>query len=82
MFVHYTAFLFWCILYLVVGGKDGPFEFIGRFLSIRAPLLPQVITHAVFVAWGMWFLVLVLKLKSFIYNLYQTLLLGMADSIE
>jgi hypothetical protein len=82
VFVHYTAFLFWCISYLVMGGKDGPFEFIGGLLSMVAPRLPVVITHAVFVVWGMWFLVLVLKLKSFIYNLYQTLLLGMADSLE
>jgi hypothetical protein len=80
VFVHYTTFLFWCITYLVAGGKDGPFDFIGRFLSAMAPLLPVAITHVVFVAWGMWFLVLVLKLKSFIFNLYQTLLLGMADS--
>ena len=82
VFVHYTAFLFWCITYLVLGGKDGPFDFIGRFLSTISPLLPVGMTHAVFVAWGMWFLVLVLKLKSFIYNLYQTLLLGMADSVK
>jgi hypothetical protein len=83
VFVHYTTFLFWCIAYLVLGGKDGPFDFIGRLLSaVATPALPTAITHALFVAWGMWFLVIVLKLKSFIYNLYQTLLLGMVDSLE
>ena len=83
VFVHYTAFLFWCIAYLVLGGKDGPFDFIGRLLSaVATPVLPTAITHALFVAWGVWFLVIVLKLKSFIYNLYQMLLLGMVDSLE
>jgi hypothetical protein len=83
VFVHYTAFLFWCIAYLVLGVKDGPFDFIGRLLStVAIPAVPSAITHSLFVAWGMWFLVIVLKLKSFIYNLYQTLLLGMVDSLE
>jgi hypothetical protein len=83
VFVHYTAFLFWCIAYLVLGGKDGPFDFVGRLLSaVAIDALPAAITHALFVFWGLWFLVLVLKLKSFVYNLYQTLLLGMVDSLE
>jgi hypothetical protein len=83
VFVHYTAFLFWCIAYLVLGAKDGPFDFIGRLLSAAAiPAVPSALTHALFIVWGMWFLVIVLKLKSFIYNLYQTLLLGMVDSLE
>lgn len=83
VFVHYTTFLFWCVTYFVAGGNNGPFDLIGGYLSNLSPWLPRAITHIVFVFWGMWFLILVLKLKSFIYNLYQTLLLGMAaDATE
>jgi hypothetical protein len=83
VFVHYTAFLFCCVLYLIAGGNNGPFDLMGRYLAIVSPWIRPAIMHAAFVIWGLWFLVLVLKLKSFIYNLYQTLLLGMAsDAID
>lgn len=82
VFVHYAAFLFWCVAYLVAGAQNGPFDLIGRWLSAVSPTLPSVITHVAFFVWGMWFLILVLKLKSFVFNLYQILLLGMADSLE
>lgn len=82
VFVHYTAFLFWCVTYLIAGAQNGPFDLAGRYLSMLTPTLPITITHIVFFVWGMWFLVLVLKLKSFVFNLYQILLLGMADSLD
>lgn len=83
VFVHYTAFVGWCIIYLVAGGRGGPFDVTGRHVAQFLPWIRPVVMHVVFVAWGFWFLLLVLKLKSFIYNLYQTLLLGMAaDAIE
>jgi len=82
VFVYYTAFVFWCVVYLVAGGENGPMDMIGRYLSIISPSVPLAISHLAFVCWGMWFLVLVLKMKSFIYNLYQTLLLGLMDSMS
>ena len=82
VFVHYMAFLFWCVVYLIAGGQNGPFDLIGGYLSTLSPLVPSAIMHLTFLAWGSWFLLLVLKLKSFIYNLYQVLLLGMADSLD
>lgn len=82
VFVHYAAFMGWCLLYVVAGAKNGPFDLLGCWLSAMSPYLSLAVTHLVFVAWGMWSLILILKLKSFIYNLYQTLLLGMADSLR
>ena len=83
VFVHYAAFVGWCVVYLIAGGTGGLFDITGRYLALFLPGIRPTIIHIVFVIWGLWFLLLVLKLKSFIYNLYQTLLLGMAaDAIE
>lgn len=82
VFVHYVSFLFWCMAVLVFGAKNGPADWAGRFAGAWYPALPQLVAHVIFAAWGTWFVLLVLKLKSFIYNLYQTLLLGIADSVE
>jgi hypothetical protein len=82
VFVQYTAFLFWCVVYMAAGSTDGAFDAAGRILSEWNEPIPVAITHAVFVIWGLWFVVLILSLKSFIYNLYQTLLLGLADAME
>lgn len=82
VFVHYVSFLFWCMVMVVFGAKNGPADWAGRLAGAWIPAVPEIVAHAVFAAWGTWFILLVLKLKSFIYNLYQTLLLGMADSLE
>jgi hypothetical protein len=82
VFVHYLAFLFWCILVLVVGYKNGPATVVSRSLGTLCPAIPSLVTHAVLVLWGTWFVLLVVKLKSFIYNLHQSLLLAVADSVD
>jgi hypothetical protein len=82
VFVHYIAFLFWCTVVIVVGSRHGPVDYVARSLGACWPLLPDVLCHILFVLWGTWFVLLVLKLKSFVYNLYQSLMLGMADSLE
>jgi len=82
VFVHYIAFLFWCTVVLVFGAAKGPADWAGQLLGAWWPGLPSAISHVIFAGWGTWFVVLVLKLKSFVYNLYQTLLLGAADSVE
>jgi hypothetical protein len=82
VFVHYVSFLFWCMAVLVFGAKDGPADWVGRIAGGWWPASPEIVCHAIFAAWGTWFVLLVLKLKSFIFNLYQCLLLGMADTLE
>jgi len=80
VFVHYVSFLFWCVVVLVCGAKNGPSDWAGRVAGSWWPPLPGLVANVVFAAWGTWFILLVLKLKSFIYNLYQALILGVADS--
>lgn len=82
VFVHYVSFLFWCMAVLVFGAKNGPADWIGRVAGSWWPVMPELVCHTVYVIWGTWFILLVLKLKSFIYNLYESLLLGVADSAE
>jgi len=82
VFVHYLAFLFWCVLVLIFGGDNGPAHFAMRVLEVALPGTTVAVSSTIFVLWGTWFVLLILKLKSFVYNLYQALLLGVADSIS
>lgn len=82
VFVQYLALLFWSILVLIFGGKIGPAMYLGTLLGKVHWLVPFISLHVIFVLWGTWLVALVLTLKSFIYNLYQSLLLCMADAID
>jgi hypothetical protein len=82
LLADYITFSFWCIAYTIAGGRNGPFELFGRFIATVAPWMPELVAHAIFVLWGLWYLLLVLKLKSFVFTLYQSLLLGLASAID
>ena len=43
---------------------------------------PALVGYSIFVAWGTWFAVVALKLKSFVFNLYQALMIGMTESVH
>ncbi|MDR3723877.1 MAG: hypothetical protein P4K83_05245 [Terracidiphilus sp.] len=82
IFVQYLALLFWSILASIFGGKTGPAMMLGLFLSKIHWMIPFCLLHAIFVVWGTWLVMLVLSLKSFIYNLYQSLALALVDSAD
>lgn len=82
VFVHFLALLFWSIFVIVFGGKQGPVSMLGGQLAKVNWLIPFCLLHVVFTLWGTWFVVLILSLKSFIYNLYQSLLLSLADAVD
>lgn len=79
---QYTLFLMWCVVYVVAGSLDGPIFLIGHYLGTMDPCVPDVITGIAFIVWGTWYVLLVLKLKAFIFNLYQSLLLAITDSMD
>jgi hypothetical protein len=79
VFVQYLALLFWSIVVLVFGGKNGPAEGMGLILSKIHWMVPFCLLHLLFVLWGTWLIALVLALKSFVYNLYQSLAMALAD---
>ena len=80
--VQYLALLLWSVTVLIFGGKTGPAAMLGSALGSIHWLVPYVLLHVLFVAWGTWLVMVVLTLKSFVYNLYQSLLLGLADAVD
>ncbi|MBC8718168.1 hypothetical protein [Ochrobactrum sp. Marseille-Q0166] len=80
VFVHYICFLIACIFVLVGLGSKGPFS---DFLKILADCHALIITYggAALVAVGVgWFAFLLMLLKSFIWNIYQAIILTIATA--
>jgi hypothetical protein len=76
VFVHYLAFIMLCATVVFLGGKDGPLVLLGEVIKAwTSTTFFDVLQHAVFVGIGTWFVLLLLKLKSFIYNLYAMVML-------
>ncbi len=80
--IQYLALLVWSIAALVFGGAKRPAASFGMLLSRVHWMLPFVLAHVLFVLWGTWFIMLALSLKSFVFNLYQSLLLSIADAVD
>jgi hypothetical protein len=80
--VQYLALLMISVLVMVFGGKLGPAAVLGSYLAKIHWMIPQAMVHIIYAAWGTFFVVVVLTLKSFVYNLYSTLLLGIADAAD
>jgi hypothetical protein len=82
VFVQFLVLLFWSIIVIVFGGRQGPAAMLGSQLARVNWLIPFCLLHGIFTLWGTWFVVLILTLKSFIYNLYQSLLLSLVDVVD
>jgi hypothetical protein len=80
--IQYLALLFWSIAAIVMGGAKGIAAAFGHGLAKIHWLIPFILAHLLFVAWSIWLIMLVLTLKSFVFNLYQSLLLGIADAVD
>ena len=80
--IQYLALLFWSMVVLVCGGPKGPAAALGILLSKIHWFLPFFLEHVLFVLWSTWFIMLALYLKSFVFNLYQSLLLSIADALD
>jgi hypothetical protein len=80
--VQYLALLLVSVLAMLVGGKTGPAAMLGYYLAKVHWMIPFALLHLCFVAWGILFVIVILTLKSFVYNLYGTLLLGIADAAD
>jgi hypothetical protein len=80
--VQFLALLAWSAMVLIVGGKTGIAAMVGVMLAKIHWMVPYVLLHVTLVLWGTWLVMLVLALKSFIFNLYHSLLLGLADAAD
>lgn len=80
VFIQYLAFLATTTAILLFGTKNGPFVLVGELIKVHAGALAfNVIQHAALVIIGTWFVLLILKLKSFIYNTYQMVVLAIVN---
>src|ERR1700735_1236808 len=68
--VQYITLLMVSVLVMLVGGKAGPAAMLGLCLAKIHWMLPFTLLHIFFVAWGSLFVLVILTLKSFVYNLY------------
>lgn len=82
VFLHYLSFLGLCLFVKLFFGPSGPLSLIvqdaiGGCLRLEETL---VLISALII--GTWFIAIVLMLKSFIWNLYQAVLLAIATEAE
>jgi hypothetical protein len=76
VFVHYLAFLLLSTFLVLFGTPNGPLAMVSFGLrSVLAPKSFALLFHVLFVAMGTWFISLILRLKSFIWNVYQVVLI-------
>ncbi len=80
--VQYLTLLLVSVAVMVFGGRTGPASIVGAYLAKLHWLIPLTLLHILFVLWAALFIMVILTLKSFVYNLYSTLLLGIADAAD
>ena len=80
--IQYLALLFWSIVAIIGGGAKGIAAALGHGLGKIHWMIPFIMIHVLFVVWSLWLIMLVLSLKSFVFNLYQSLLLSIADAVD
>jgi len=80
VFVHYICFLMACTFVVVLLAAKGPFS---DLMKILADWHPFIVSYGggVFVALGVsWLFFLLMLLKSFIWNIYQSILFTIATA--
>lgn len=80
--VQYLTLLLVSVVVMLIGGKTGPAAMLGAALARLHWMVPFALLHIFFTLWGTLFVLVILTLKSFVYNLYGTLLLGIADAAD
>ena len=82
VFLHYLTFLGICLIVDLFFPSGGPFSLIAQRVLGGHKLLEEVLSLIGAVTIGGWFIYIVLMLKSFIWNLYQAVLLAIAAEAE
>jgi hypothetical protein len=80
VFIHYIAFLLACLFVILVLGPGGPFANLLTRLAIWQPRLIHYGGGVLVAVGSAWFVFLVMLLKSFIWNIYQAILLTIATA--
>jgi hypothetical protein len=78
IFVGYLCLLAFSLLMVLVTSPGGFGKDLRSLLTQFGPCVTQRVGYGVLVVWASWLVILLLKLKSFVYNLYQCLVYAMA----
>lgn len=82
VFVHHMSFLALSAAIVLFGTRNGPLVLFGELLkSATSPAFFDLLQHVVFIFIGTWFILLFLKLKSFVWNLYQMVLIVIVSEV-
>jgi hypothetical protein len=82
IFITYLSLLLFSLGMVIVTSPNGPSLELRNLFLLLGPKGPMLVGYLVFISWGTWFAIVVLKLKSFVYNLYQALMVGMTESVH
>lgn len=81
VFVHFLLYAIWCTAYIGLWSDAGFMREIGTALCSPYSCLCRLANQLYGLVFAIWTTTLLVRLKSFGYNLYQTLLLGLADHL-
>jgi hypothetical protein len=82
IFVHYMSFLILAVTVRVLFWNEWPGSIWGKVLAEDAPEVFVAVAHVFLVLLATWLIILLIKLKSFIWNVYQAVLLSIAHEAE
>ena len=82
VFLHYLSFLGICLFVKLFFGPSGPLYLIVQDAIGGCLRLEEILVLISALIIGTWFIAIVLMLKSFIWNLYQAVLLAIATEAE
>jgi hypothetical protein len=77
VFIHYLAFTAFCLACIIFGDHDGPLDRIVDVL-IDDQFIKRLLASFAFYITAIWFCVILIKLKSFIWNVYSAVLLSIS----
>jgi hypothetical protein len=76
VFIHYVSFVASCILIKMFGTPRGLTTVLLRKVSDGSDNLKAIVIYFAFVGVGLWFLQILILLKSFVWNVYQSVVLS------
>ncbi|GBO81828.1 hypothetical protein AA0242T_2530 [Acetobacter aceti NRIC 0242] len=82
VFVHYALFLLLCLLVSLFFPEGGPLQYITTYIFNSHQYIMKITCLIFLSTISGWFIYIVMLLKSFIWNLYQSILLSIALGFE
>ncbi len=74
VFIHYLTYMSVCAIILLFANNGGPLILLGECMKLASPTGFSVFQFTTLAVLGTWTILLFLKLKSFIYNLYAMII--------